>query len=148
MERTTGWISPLLYIASSSFCQPQYNQITFLLHCVPVLLLGADLECVIWLPTGFVIISSHIFWSDLDSLQRSFLHCYLFVMLCNEQSIGATPISLLSMQLINGRVLQLAFCFSSLFSPWLIIGAPICMEEYLTDTILSWNVESQLCYKE
>jgi len=38
---------------------------------------------MIWLPTGFVMLFSCILKSDLDSLQRSFLHWCSFLMLCN-----------------------------------------------------------------
>ena len=34
------------------------------------------------------MVSHWLFWSDMDSLQRSFLHCYSSVTLCNERSIA------------------------------------------------------------
>ena len=49
---------------------------------------GVDGNSMIWLLTGFVMLMSYILQSNLDSLQRSFLHCCSFEMLSNEWRKG------------------------------------------------------------
>ena len=72
-----------LFANCSSYVHSKHHGTTFALLCFSSFCWQCKVSIcnsVKWLPTGF-------FWSDMDSLQESFLHCYLSVMLCNEQSM-------------------------------------------------------------
>jgi len=72
---------------SWTFLCPPLCSISFCWQCKV-----SNHDSVIWLPIGFVMLFSYIFQSDLDSWQRSFLHCCLFVMVCNEWSIATNEV--------------------------------------------------------
>ena len=101
MERITGLISSPLDIASSRDV-PFHCNCCRCNTCIMGLPLCSSSFCwqckvlicnsAIWLPIGFVMLFSCIFWSDLDSLYRYFLHCCLFVRLCNKWSIATNEV--------------------------------------------------------
>ena len=80
-----GLISSLLNIASSldvHHRQPHYYNTGPLTHLCSPLFPNSNTRCrfansTMWLITGFVAL---FFWSDLNSLPRSFSHCYSSVM--------------------------------------------------------------------
>jgi len=94
MERAMCLISSLLDVTSSQdvpFCQLQplhskHHGATYLCSSSFHWQCKVSIcNCTKWFPTGF-------FWSNMDSLQRSFLHCYLSITLCNKQSIATNEV--------------------------------------------------------
>ena len=120
-----------------------------------------------WFPTAsdFVMLSSSILRSYPDSLQRSFLHCCLLLMLCNEWSkannevqwpphfsVCGFPLTYFvspgfiqrsSCTFVTLCIMEHSYKWSvidtSLFSAWLIIGG-VYSDAGVPGTILSCNL--------